>query len=160
MSRRIHLSFHAAAGALLLALGTAPSASAQSDTPSVYVEEEASEGSGEGFGAFLRVALGKRKAPVRLVADGDSADYRLKWSLGKGGGNLLERAVASAAAELVDRCGKVAWAESAGGNPLNVKALANPFGGTGPRKVAARLAGSLAKALKQGKVAAPAAACD
>lgn len=93
------------------------------------------------FRAHLNAAFAKRKVPLVIVSDPAEADYVLHaiaMSRGEGkekwheGWLTPRRASAAAAVQMLDRCGSVAWSETAGDLPdLDVGVVAAPFG-TGP----------------------------
>ena len=149
-----------------LALTVWPSSvsNAQAIGSSVHVPQ-----SGQGntdLANYIKAALAKWKVPLLLSNNSNDADYVLlsggekrdrKWHEGV----LTSRgATITATVELTDRCGNVAWIESAGDRSLLMDSLVGPFSKQGPRKVADRIAKRLKKALKAGKVLPPAKSCN
>ena len=151
------------AAAVALAALPGQSSAAEAVGSTVHVLESAE--SDVSFDNLIKAALSKWKVPLILTNDPEQADYILgsagshrktKWHEGL----LTQRGETSrASVELSDRCGNIAWIESAGDRSLFMDSLVGPFAKNGPKKVADRIAKRLKKALRSGNVLPPAAKC-
>ncbi len=146
----------------IVVLAAALCAPASADGQAVHIAD--TEGD-VNFGTYIKAAFGKWKVPLTIVSDPDQADYRLlssgssrkgKWREGL----LTQRGeTASAAVEMIDRCGIVVWSEAAGDRSLRMDALVGPFAKRGPKKVADWIAKRLRTAPRKGQVPRPADFC-